>query len=73
MSSPEALVEETSRAKPGSRMPSLYVQVLVGIAFGALLGWARPAWAVELKPLGDVIRAADQDADRADHFHDGGR
>jgi aerobic C4-dicarboxylate transport protein len=55
MASPEALVEETSRAKPGSRMPGLYVQVLVGIAFGALLGWARPAWAVELKPLGDVF------------------
>jgi aerobic C4-dicarboxylate transport protein len=55
MSSPEALVEETSRAQSGSRMPSLYVQVLVGIAFGALIGWARPAWAVELKPLGDVF------------------
>jgi aerobic C4-dicarboxylate transport protein len=42
-----------------SLMPSrkfysnLYFQVLVGIALGVLLGFAAPARAVEMKPLGD--------------------
>ena len=31
----------------------LYFQVLVAIALGVLIGWLRPAWGVELKPLGD--------------------
>jgi aerobic C4-dicarboxylate transport protein len=33
--------------------PGLYVQVLVAIALGALLGWLAPAWGVAMKPLGD--------------------
>jgi aerobic C4-dicarboxylate transport protein len=32
---------------------SLYFQVLVGVALGVLLGCLRPAWAQEMKPLGD--------------------
>lgn len=31
----------------------LYVQVLIGTAFGILLGWLNPALGVELKPLGN--------------------
>jgi aerobic C4-dicarboxylate transport protein len=31
----------------------LYFQVLVAIAAGIVLGWLRPDWAVELRPLGD--------------------
>ncbi|HEU4405378.1 MAG TPA: C4-dicarboxylate transporter DctA [Polyangiaceae bacterium] len=37
----------------GKRGPSLYLQVLIAIAAGVLLGWLRPAWGVAMKPLGD--------------------
>ena len=33
----------------------LYVQVLVGILLGGLLGWLSPEWGAALKPLGDVF------------------
>lgn len=33
----------------------LYVQVIIGIAAGALLGYMRPALAQDMKPLGDVF------------------
>ncbi len=33
--------------------PGLYVQVLVAIALGALLGWLSPEWGVAMRPLGD--------------------
>src|SRR6478672_4409621 len=39
--------------KPRRWLPSLYLQVLVAIALGILLGWLRPKWAVEMRPLGD--------------------
>src|SRR5262245_54603409 len=32
---------------------SLYVQVLMGIACGVLLGWLRPDWGAAMRPLGD--------------------
>jgi aerobic C4-dicarboxylate transport protein len=32
---------------------TLYLQVLVGIALGVLVGWLRPAWGVAVQPLGD--------------------
>src|SRR6476660_6058050 len=34
---------------------NLYVQVLVAIALGALVGWLWPAAGASLKPLGDVF------------------
>src|SRR3954468_19882197 len=34
-------------------LPSLYIQVLVGIALGVVLGFAAPDYAVAMKPLGD--------------------
>ena len=36
---------------------TLYVQVLVGIVLGGLLGYAKPEWGVQLRPLGDAFRA----------------
>src|SRR6187200_1300278 len=35
------------------RVPGLYIQVLVGIAAGALLGYLAPEHGAALKPLGD--------------------
>jgi aerobic C4-dicarboxylate transport protein len=35
------------------RVPSLYLQVLVGIAAGALLGYVAPEYGAAMKPLGD--------------------
>lgn len=34
---------------------TLYVQVLIGVVLGALFGYFKPAWGVELKPLGDAF------------------
>jgi aerobic C4-dicarboxylate transport protein len=45
-------VEPTPAGKK-KRGPSLYVQVLAGIALGVLIGWLRPEWGTALKPLGD--------------------
>ncbi len=39
--------------RPSRKRSSLYVQVLVAIALGVLLGWLRPEWGVAMKPLGD--------------------
>jgi aerobic C4-dicarboxylate transport protein len=49
---PETLATETTANKK-SRFPSLYVQVLVAIALGVLVGWLKPDWGTSLKPLGD--------------------
>jgi aerobic C4-dicarboxylate transport protein len=40
----------TPQAKLGGN--NLYLQVLVGIVLGGLLGYVRPAWGVALEPLG---------------------
>ncbi len=50
--------EEAERVAEGSdakkrRLPSLYVQVLIAITLGVLLGWLKPEWGVSVKPLGD--------------------
>ncbi len=42
--------EEPPKKKRG---PSLYIQVVIAIALGVLLGWLRPEWGVAMKPLGD--------------------
>jgi aerobic C4-dicarboxylate transport protein len=42
-------------ASRGLRAPHLYVQVLVGIAAGVLVGWVWPDAGVALKPLGDAF------------------
>jgi len=48
-------VKSIAAATPSKngRGPSLYVQVLVAIALGVLVGWLRPGWGTALKPLGD--------------------
>jgi aerobic C4-dicarboxylate transport protein len=33
----------------------LYVQVLLGVAIGALLGFVSPTWATAMKPLGEIF------------------
>ncbi len=38
---------------PSRRRVHLYVQVLVGIILGGLLGYLQPKWGVALRPLGD--------------------
>jgi len=35
------------------RLPGLYIQVLIGIAIGALLGFLYPEYGAAMKPLGD--------------------
>jgi aerobic C4-dicarboxylate transport protein len=49
---PESAAAGVAKKKRG---PSLYVQVLVAIALGVLLGWLRPSWGMEMKPLGDAF------------------
>lgn len=41
-----------------SRGAALYVQVLIGIVLGSLLGYIHPEWGVKLKPLGDAFVSA---------------
>src|SRR5207302_1071322 len=54
---PESAAMETERSAGtggrGRRWPSLYVQVLIAIALGVLLGWLRPSWGASMRPLGD--------------------
>ena len=49
----ERIAEGKAPPKKKKRGPSLYVQVLVAIAIGVLLGWLRPEWGIAMKPLGD--------------------
>jgi aerobic C4-dicarboxylate transport protein len=50
---PEPLPAEPSSAKP--KRNTLYLQVLVGIVLGGLLGYVKPEWGVALRPLGDAF------------------
>ncbi len=45
--------ESVTEGSTKSRWPSLYVQVLIAIALGILLGCWRPEWGMSLRPLGD--------------------
>jgi aerobic C4-dicarboxylate transport protein len=36
---------------------SLYIQVLIAVILGVVLGYARPDWATEMKPFGDAFVA----------------
>jgi aerobic C4-dicarboxylate transport protein len=45
-----ATTEVTGRRPRGGR---LYVQVLIAVAAGALIGHLRPRWGIALRPLGD--------------------
>lgn len=43
----------TARRKPFYAV--LYVQVLIGIVLGAIVGWLAPAFGADLRPLGEVF------------------
>lgn len=45
----------TSANDPRPKRNTLYLQVLVGIVLGGLLGYFAPGWGVKLKPLGDAF------------------
>ncbi len=51
--------DSTPAGAPGAPAKSskntLYLQVLVGIALGGVLGYVQPKWGIELKPLGDAF------------------
>jgi aerobic C4-dicarboxylate transport protein len=47
---------------------TLYVQVLIGIAAGILVGHFAPQIGVDMKPLGDIFIKIDPDVVGADHF-----
>ncbi len=42
-------------APPKAQRNTLYLQVLAGIVLGGVLGYVKPAWGIELKPLGDAF------------------
>ncbi|MGH6629955.1 MAG: cation:dicarboxylate symporter family transporter, partial [Burkholderiales bacterium] len=44
-----------SPAAPGPARSTLYLQVLVAIVAGALLGYMAPGWGEQMKPLGDAF------------------
>jgi aerobic C4-dicarboxylate transport protein len=43
---------ETTRESTRS---TLYLQVLIGIVLGGVLGYVKPAWGIALRPLGDAF------------------
>ena len=45
----------TTENDPRPKRNTLYLQVLVGIVLGGLLGYFVPGWGVKLKPLGDAF------------------
>ena len=45
----------TTANDPRPKRNTLYLQVLVGIVLGGLLGYFVPGWGVKLKPLGDAF------------------
>ena len=49
----------------------LYVQVLIGIVLGAVLGWLAPELGTDLRPLGDVFHQADPHDHRIGHLRYG--
>ncbi len=52
---PESTPAAAHDARPKSQRNTLYLQVLAGIVLGGVLGYVKPAWGIELKPLGDAF------------------
>ena len=53
-----AITNDSAVGRPGTATPwsgRLYIQVLVGIAFGAGIGYFWPEAGIALKPLGDAL------------------
>ena len=58
MSPTPATADEPARTESSPRRTprnTLYLQVLIGIVLGGLIGYLQPAWGVKLKPLGDAF------------------
>lgn len=53
MESATAPATASPPSKPPSTRNTLYIQVLIGIVVGGLLGYLQPEWGVKLRPLGD--------------------
>ncbi|MBI5689146.1 MAG: dicarboxylate/amino acid:cation symporter [Verrucomicrobia bacterium] len=47
--------ESAAAADAPPKRNTLYLQVLAGIVLGGLLGYFKPTWGVELRPLGDAF------------------
>jgi aerobic C4-dicarboxylate transport protein len=52
---PESTPAAANDARPKAQRNTLYLQVLAGIVLGGVLGYVKPAWGIELKPLGDAF------------------
>ena len=48
-------MQDAAKARRKPLYAVLYVQVVAGIALGALVGWLDPALGTDLRPLGDVF------------------
>ena len=48
-------MQEAAKARRRPFYAVLYIQVLIGIVLGALVGWIWPTFGADLKPLGDVF------------------
>jgi aerobic C4-dicarboxylate transport protein len=55
--SPTPPAAAESARPPRTPRNTLYLQVLIGIVLGGLIGYFQPAWGVKLKPLGDAFVA----------------
>ena len=56
--SSEMAAPRASAEAPSARLPfyrKLYVQVLIAVALGAVLGYVAPNFSVNLKPFGDAF------------------
>lgn len=54
---PEVATADKPHEQPAPKRDTLYLQVLAGILIGAILGYVKPEWGVELRPLGDAFIA----------------
>ena len=54
MVAPTDPAADSSNAAPAKRN-TLYLQVLAGIVIGGVLGYVKPEWGVQLRPLGDAF------------------
>jgi proton glutamate symport protein len=57
-STPSFTAPSTSPAPPPPRrwrLPSLTVQILLGLVAGILLGWLSPEWGIAIRPMADIF------------------
>jgi proton glutamate symport protein len=54
-SSPTPTSLPTPPSRRRWRLPSLTVQILLGLVAGVLLGWLSPEWGMAIKPMADIF------------------